>query len=105
MALVCADAVEWPFLMDLTADFVYCRLNGSEVLYVSGYGDKGLDRWATRVRAWARGGEPEDAERVLRPTKRRGKGRDVYVFFDNDAKVRVPADAAGLAERLNLAPH
>jgi uncharacterized protein YecE (DUF72 family) len=33
IALVCADTVEWPMLMDVTADFVYCRLHGSEVLY------------------------------------------------------------------------
>ena len=37
IALVCADTVEWPRLMDLTADFVYCRLHGSEQLYASGY--------------------------------------------------------------------
>src|SRR5690606_33406027 len=28
VALVCADTVEWPLLMDITADFVYCRLHG-----------------------------------------------------------------------------
>ena len=101
-ALVCADTVEWPLLMDLTADFVYCRLHGSEELYVSGYDDAALDRWARRIRTWARGGEPADAERVLPRTKRRANGRDVFVFFDNDAKVRAPADAAALAERLGI---
>src|SRR5215475_140112 len=55
VALVCADAVEWPRLMDVTADFVYCRLHGSEVLYASGYSDDALDEWAARVAAWARG--------------------------------------------------
>ena len=44
VALVCADTVEWPRLMDLTSDFVYCRLHGSEVLYVSGYTDEGARR-------------------------------------------------------------
>ena len=29
IALVCADTVNWPRLMDLTSDFVYCRLHGS----------------------------------------------------------------------------
>jgi uncharacterized protein YecE (DUF72 family) len=103
-ALVCADTVEWPRLMDLTSDFVYCRLHGSEQLYVSGYDDASLDRWADRVRAWARGGEPDDAERVLGPAKPRAKGRDVFVFFDNDAEARAPVDAAALAKRLGLAP-
>ncbi|MDW6022991.1 DUF72 domain-containing protein [Mesorhizobium sp. BAC0120] len=102
IALVCADTVEWPLLMDLTSDFVYCRLHGSQELYASGYDDDALDTWANRVRAWARGGEPANADRVLGPTKRLAKGRDVYVFFDNDAKVRAPADAKGLAERLGV---
>jgi uncharacterized protein YecE (DUF72 family) len=99
-ALVCADTVEWPLLMDLTADFVYCRLHGSEELYVSGYDHAALDRWASRVRTWTQGGEPSDASRVLKPTKPRRDGRDVFVFFDNDAKVRAPEDARALAERL-----
>ena len=30
IALMCANTVEWPLLMDVTADFVYCRLHGSE---------------------------------------------------------------------------
>jgi uncharacterized protein YecE (DUF72 family) len=100
IALVCADTVEWPLLMDITSDFVYCRLHGSQELYASGYDDDALDTWASRVRAWARGSEPADADRVLGPAKRLAKGRDVYVFFDNDAKVRAPADAKSLAERL-----
>ncbi|MFC7400171.1 DUF72 domain-containing protein [Chelatococcus sp. GCM10030263] len=99
-ALVCADTVDWPLLMDVTADFVYCRLHGSEELYVSGYDDEALDRWAARVHAWAHGREPEDAERVLPPTRPRRAGRDVFVYFDNDAKVRAPADASALAARL-----
>ena len=100
VAFVCADTVAWPRVMDLTSDFVYCRLHGSEQLYVSGYGDAALDRWAARVRSWAAGKEPEDAERVLPPTRPLNTGRDVYVYFDNDAKVRAPADAQALAERV-----
>jgi len=99
VALVCADSVRWPQLMDLTADFVYCRLHGSRQLYASGYGDEALDRWAKRVRTWARGGEPSDADRVLPRTRPSARGRDVFVYFDNDVKVRAPADAASLARR------
>lgn len=100
IALVCADTVDWPRRMDLTADFIYCRLHGSEQLYVSGYDDAALDSWADRVAAWATGGEPADAERVVdRPGPKRAK-RDVYVYFDNDAKVRAPADAKGLIRRV-----
>jgi uncharacterized protein YecE (DUF72 family) len=101
-ALVCADTVDWPLLMDVTADFVYCRLHGSEELYASGYEDRALDGWARRVRAWARGGEPKDADRVAPTASPAPNGRDVFVYFDNDVKVRAPADAAALAARLEL---
>jgi len=97
VALCCADTVAWPRLMDVSADFVYCRLHGSKVLYASGYGEKELRAWARRVVAWARGGEPEDAERVIDRPARRRRARDVYVYFDNDAKVRAPFDAQRLA--------
>jgi uncharacterized protein YecE (DUF72 family) len=103
VGLVCADTVEWPLLMDVTADFVYCRLHGSKELYVSGYDDKALDIWAERTDAWAHGREPENAIRVLKPLKSSTKGRDVYVYFDNDVEVRAPADARSLAERLGVA--
>ncbi|MEO9191495.1 MAG: DUF72 domain-containing protein [Acetobacteraceae bacterium] len=100
VALVCADTVAWPRLMDVTADFVYCRLHGSEELYASGYDPPALAAWAKRVAAWADGSEPADAERVAGRSSRRATGRDVFVFFDNDAKVRAPADAAALVELL-----
>jgi len=99
VALVCADSVEWPLLGDLTSDFVYCRLHGSEELYVSGYDAASLDGWAARVRAWATGGDPDDLDHILPPTKS-GTGRDVFVYFDNDAKVRAPVDALSLTERV-----
>jgi len=103
IGLVCADTVEWPLLMDLTADFVYCRLHGSEVLYASGYDDPALKRWAARVAAWAKGGEPKDAVRIVaKPAPKRAR-RDVYVYFDNDAKVRAPVDAERLAELVDPA--
>ena len=100
VALVCADTVEWPRLMDLTSDFIYCRLHGSEQLYASGYDDEALDAWAKRVVAWAGGREPKDAERVIDRPGPKVLTRDVYVYFDNDAKVRAPFDAQGLMERV-----
>jgi uncharacterized protein YecE (DUF72 family) len=104
VALVVADtAGKWPFMEDVTAkDFVYARLHGDEQLYVSGYSDEALVRWAARVRAWAGGGEVADAARVGPPAKPRKSGRDVYVYFDNDVKVRAPYDAMNLAATLGL---
>lgn len=103
LALVCADTVAWPRLMDVTADFMYVRLHGSEQLYASGYDDRSLDDWARRVRAWAAGRQPRDAERIGPPATER-RPRDVYVYFDNDMKSRAPVDARGLMQRLKVTP-
>ena len=103
IALVCADTVEWPRLMDVTSNFIYCRLHGSEQLYASGYDSKALGEWEKRVRAWAAGEEPADAERVGGPGKPRKSDRDVFLYFDNDIKVKAPENAAGLAKRLEPA--
>ncbi len=100
-ALVPADTAGlWPYAEDVTADFVYVRLHGAEQLYASGYTDPQLDWWAARIRAWAAGGEPPDAVRVSGPAPAARGGRDVYVYFDNDAKVHAPFDALRLAGRL-----
>src|ERR1700732_3864275 len=81
VAMVCADAVEWPRRMDLTAEFVYCRLHGSEVLYASGYGDKDLDQWARCVAPWAMGKEPPNVERIVNQPAHKMAARDVYLYF------------------------
>ncbi len=99
IALVCADTVEWPRLMDVTADFVYCRLHGSEVLYASGYERDAIDLWAERVTAWAQGREAS-GEHVVPFSSVEATPHDVYVYFDNDAKVRAPADAEALELRV-----
>jgi len=83
-AFVVADtAGRYPYAEEVTADFVYVRLHGSQELYVSGYTDAELDAWAERVAGWRKG------------------GRDVYVYFDNDAKVHAPFDAIRLRERVD----
>ncbi len=83
VASVVADtAGKWPKLDRVTADFAYARLHGDTELYVSGYDDEALDRWAATVQGWL------------------DSGRDAYVYFDNDVKVRAPFDAIGLQERL-----
>ncbi len=87
VALVMADtAGKWPRLDEHTADFAYARLHGDQELYVSGYSSDALDAWANRVRTWT------------------GSGRDVFVYFDNDVKVRAPYDAIALAQRLGVPP-
>jgi uncharacterized protein YecE (DUF72 family) len=101
VALVFSDAVGWPYVEDVTADFIYIRLHGSEELYTSGYEDVALGRWAARATCWAGGGSPADAGLIDPATAPRHEPRDVYVYFDNDAKVRAPVDAAALRKRLS----
>jgi uncharacterized protein YecE (DUF72 family) len=101
VALVTADTVEWPLLMDLTADFAYCRLHGSVELYNSGYSPSELDRWAARIDAWANGRPMRDGNFVTRPLDD-GRRRDVFLFFDNTDKLKAPGDARGLMRRLNV---
>ena len=103
VALVCADAVDWPLWTDLTADFAYVRLHGSQELYASGYDDGALDRWAGLLAAWAEGRDAGEAERIV-PARTEGHPRDVYVYFDNTMKPRAPRDALALMARLGLKP-
>ena len=104
IASVVADTVEWPLLMDVTADFVYCRLHGSEQLYASGYDSDAIEQWTRRVVQWSRGGEVSDGKRASGTKARKRSSRDVYVYFDNDAKVRAPFDAMALQKRVNELP-
>lgn len=99
VALVCADTVEWPRLVDTTADFVYCRLHGSKELYASGYGRGAIAIWANRIIAWA-SGNPPSGKRAAPFGEIDARPHDVYVYFDNDAKVRAPFDALSLERRL-----
>ena len=100
IGLVVADTVDWPLLMDVTSNFVYCRLHGSEELYASGYEAEALDIWANRVVAWAQGGEVDNGRKASTRKAGRRKLRDVFVYFDNDMKVRAPFDAEQLSARV-----
>ena len=101
IALVTADtAGKWPFLEDQTSDFAYARLHGDEELYVSGYSEPALDAWADKVRAWHAGRDPAGARLAGPPTSPLPAPRPVFVYFDNDVKVRAPYDAITLARKL-----
>jgi len=78
---VADSAGRYPLLDETTANFSYARLHGKERLYVSGYEEEDLRHWAKRVRRWQKRG-------------------DVFVYFDNDVKVRAPFDAQNLARVL-----
>jgi uncharacterized protein YecE (DUF72 family) len=102
IAFVFADtAGKWPYSENLTADFVYIRLHGAEQLYVSGYADAELDWWAARIEKWRAGKQPRDAK-LIGPRRIDNRHRDVFVYFDNDAKAHAPFDAIRLAKQLRL---
>lgn len=85
VALVLADNPgKWPIIEEVTSPLMYVRLHGHQELYASGYTEPELDTWADRIRGWV------------------SAGLDVYVYCDNDAKVRAPFDAMGLMSRLGL---
>jgi len=56
-----------PFVQKVTSGFIYLRLHGGEVLYGSNYSDKELKGWAQETEGWAE------------------RGKDVFVYFNNDA--------------------
>jgi len=85
MALVISDNPgKWPIFTEITTDLMYVRLHGHDQLYVSGYSEHELDEWAAKIRSWTE------------------RGCDVYVYFDNDAKVQGPFDAMSLIERIGV---
>ena len=77
-----SDAPDWPCWEAIAGPLVYCRLHGHTRTYASAYSDRLLDQWADRVRQWL------------------AQGREVHVYFDNDAEGAAPRDAQRLIERL-----
>lgn len=103
IALTVADtAGTWPYLEDVSADFVYVRLHGDTDLYTSGYTDTALREWAEKIKTWAGGGNVRSKHTVAKAAPRRR--RDVYVYFDNDVKAYAPRDAIALAGLLDVKP-
>jgi uncharacterized protein YecE (DUF72 family) len=98
VAIVFADSDEHPCFADLSGDFAYARLQRSREEEPAGYSAAELDRWAGIARAWSRGETPEGLPTVASPAP--PLPRDVYVFMIGGAKVRAPAAAMALLERL-----
>jgi uncharacterized protein YecE (DUF72 family) len=73
-----SDAADWPMWDAVTTDLVYVRLHGHELTYASSYSEAQLREWARKVRLWT------------------DEGRDVHVYFDNDAYGEAPRNAERL---------
>lgn len=82
VAIVWGDDDEFPLLDADTASFRYARLQRMKEEVPTGYDGKSLNRFAGIVQGWA---------------------KDSYVFMINGAKVRAPAAALALQQRLGIA--
>jgi uncharacterized protein YecE (DUF72 family) len=80
-AIVFADDDEFSAIDQRTADFTYARLMRTKEDIETGYPSDELDRWSRRARGWAEHG-------------------DVFVYFISGAKLRAPAAAQALIERV-----
>jgi len=99
VAIVYADSADHPAIADVTGDFVYARLENGVEEQPAGYTPEEIDRWAAVAKTWSAGGAPDGLPYVdmASPAKR---PRETFVFFINGAKVRAPAGAMTLIERL-----
>lgn len=96
VALVTADTAEWP-TTDVTADFVYCRLQGAPDK--EAYSEAERDVRAGWLKAWSEGKVP-DAPTVT-PGAARQPG-DVFAFFVSTDKRHAPRNAMAVMERLGI---
>ena len=84
IAVVLEDSDEYPTIEADTASFAYARLQRMSEDVPTGYGDEALDGFADKARNW------------------QSEGRDAYILFINGAKVRAPAAALALREKLSV---
>ena len=82
IAVVLEDSDDYPTIEADTADFAYARFQRMNEDLVTGYDDAALNGFAAKARQW------------------RSAGRDAYIFMINGAKVRAPAAALALQDRL-----
>ena len=85
---------------DVTSDLVYVRLHGETELYASGYDDERSTGGRRRCASGRPAASPADARTLAGPARAGRRQRDVFVYFDNDIKVRAPYDSMALAARL-----
>jgi len=99
MPVVFAEHGKYPAISDVVGDFVYARLQKGNDDIKTCYPSKELDAWAKRLQLWAGGGEPDDLPRAD-PAKAKKIPRDVFAYVIHEGKVRAPAGAMELIERV-----
>jgi uncharacterized protein YecE (DUF72 family) len=100
MPVVFTDHVKYPNIADITGDFVYARLQQGKDTVPTAYPPKALAAWSDRLDDWAKGSEPDDLPRVAPSPKAKAKPRDVFAYVIHEGKVRAPAGAMALIEKL-----
>jgi uncharacterized protein YecE (DUF72 family) len=101
VAVVYAEHHKYPGIADLTGDFVYARLQKGRDEIPTAYPPKALDAWSKRVQLWSEGKQPADLPLVDSAHPQKTQPRDVFIYFIHDGKIRAPAAALALIERLN----
>ena len=96
---VYAEHESYAEIADITGGFVYARLQKGNEKLKAGYPPKALDAWAARAKTWAKGGQPSDLPQVVKKPAAKTP-RDVFIYFIHEAKLRAPAAAVALIERL-----
>jgi uncharacterized protein YecE (DUF72 family) len=99
IGIVYAEHDTYTEIADVTADFVYARLQKGDEKLKAGYPPKAIELWSKRAQTWASGGEPKDLPKVDKKAAPK-KPRDVFLYFIHEAKLRAPAAAMALIERL-----
>lgn len=97
--VVYADHGKYPAIADITGDFIYARLQTGKDTVKTAYPPKALDAWADRLKIWTKGSVPGDLPRVDKaPAKK--QPRDVFAYVIHEGKIRAPAGAMALIERV-----
>lgn len=102
-AIVYAHHDEYPEIADVTADFVYARLQRGSDEVATCYPPKELDAWAGRLGTWAEGGQPDGLPQADPDHKPAAEPRDVFAFFITSGKVNAPNGARELHKRVQAA--
>jgi uncharacterized protein YecE (DUF72 family) len=100
MPVVYTDHATYPNIADLTGEFVYARLQQGKDSVPTAYPPKELDAWAGRLQTWAQGKAPDDLPRIDAEQRPKVAPRDVFAYVIHEGKVRAPAAAMALIERL-----
>jgi uncharacterized protein YecE (DUF72 family) len=94
------DAEGWPNIADLTGDVVYARLQRGDDALAAAYPPGELDAWAGRAKTWAKSSTPDDLKLLAESAASKPRPRDVFIYFIHEGKLRAPAAAMALIERL-----